>query len=235
MRSPKPTARRIFKFFKTASFAANTAFVVSSAALAIKVIVLDEIPEGFEHGYEFGLVTERLLGSIIASYIFYLLVVHLREWRGKERLRPYIEKHARSVYGSCEGQLSHFVNSAGQKLTLDVVSREEIQDAFKAIAPHSNAPMVIGQAGTPANWMQWFEYWINRSRVSIERVLGQHRFLDPELIAILTAIDESGHFSFVLEMRGYQFNNPDMSVWADPFFEYCEKCRALKAYLDHAF
>lgn len=226
---------KALKFFRTASFSANMAALASVIALAAKVVLLNDVPERFAYGYEFGLVIERLLGAIVASYIFYLLVVHLREWRAKERLRPYVEKYARSVYRSCDGQLSQFTDADGQKLTLDTVTHEQITEKFKQIAPHSQAPMVIGQAGTPADWLQLFEYWINRSRASIERVLGQHRFLDPELIALLVAIDDSNHFHFVLEMRGYQFKNADMSVWADPFYEYCAKCRELKNYLHQAF
>jgi hypothetical protein len=224
--------KKIIKFFRTASFAANMAALISAVILTVKITLLDNIPECFADGYEFGQIIERLLGAMISSYIFYLLVVHLREWRAKERLKPYIEKYARSVYDSCESQLSHFSNVTGQTLTLDTVTHEEIADQFRQIAPNSHAPMVIDQAGTPASWLKWFEYWINRSKTSIDRVLSQHRFLDPELIALLIAIDESGHYSFVLEMRGYHFNNPDMSAWADPFYEYCAKCRELKAYLD---
>src|SRR5688500_395906 len=144
--------KKLTKFFKTASFAANLAVAISLFFLIFKVAVLDQVPQWFPFGHEYGLAVDRLLGSIVVSYVFYILVVHLKEWRGKERLRPYIEKYARSIYGQCEGQLNELGKVLGQDLTLSTVTRDEVGVAFKCISPHSSAPLVLGQTGTPANW-----------------------------------------------------------------------------------
>jgi hypothetical protein len=201
----------------------------------VKVVVLNRIPEPFESASELGIEVEGVLASVIASYIFYLLVIHLQEWREQEVIGPYLQKHARSIYGSCQLALNEIGKTVGVTLELETVTLAAIQQAFAQIAPMSNAPLVLGQAGTPANWPQFFEYHMARGKVGIGRVLDQLRFLDPKLVRLVVGIDDSPHYSFITAMRGIVPGNPNLSVWADPFFRFCESCRDLKVYLDRRF
>ena len=95
----------ILNLFKTASPAANALTLSSGILLIIKIFIFNRISEVFPGGYEFGVLSDAILISVVASYIFYLLVIHLKDQKDKETVRPYIEKHAKRIVGNCLGIL----------------------------------------------------------------------------------------------------------------------------------
>ena len=225
----------IYRFFKTTSRGASVLAAMALTVMLFKVLVLNRIPEPFLSASELGVVFEGVLASIIASYIFYLFVIHLQEAQDRATLRPYIDKHARSVYGSCQATLHDISTAVGASLDLDTVTEADIQSAFSQMAPSSNAPLVLNQAGAPANWLQYFEYQMSRGKQGIDRVLAQVRFLSPALVSRILEIDDSTHYNFVSATRGLVTSNPNLIVWADPFYRFCVSCRALKHHLDTSF
>ena len=61
---------------RTAAPEANLVAGVSLVLLVGKVMVLNRYPAQASGMYEFGVVVESVLSSVLASYAFYLYVVH---------------------------------------------------------------------------------------------------------------------------------------------------------------
>lgn len=77
---------KYFDFFRTANRAASISSLASLIALLGKVIFLNPIPASTPQIYDVGVVADAVLTSIVGSYIFYLLVVHLKETEDKKCL-----------------------------------------------------------------------------------------------------------------------------------------------------
>lgn len=59
------------------------------AVLSIEFVLVD-IPELFPGGAKIGFIVHALSLAYIASYIFYVVVVHVKHVRDREQIHPYI-------------------------------------------------------------------------------------------------------------------------------------------------
>ena len=179
---------------------------------------------------ELGVIVEGILGSVIASYVFYLIVVHLKELADKRVIYPHVTKWACRVVGDCNSQLSAVSIQIEAPLDFHHLEKNHVEAAFKKIDPQSNAPLIFSP-NNYANWPQYFLHYKSRSQRYIYKIMSQLIFLDAKLVAHLTRIDDCSHFNF-LEMVAHQpASINDMNIFAGTFFEYCIACRELDSYL----
>ena len=93
-------------FFRTIPRSLNWLAAFSLTVLLLKVFLLNKISEPIAGMSELGVIVEGILGSVIASYVFYLIVVHLKELADKRVIYPHVTKWACRVVGDCNSQLS---------------------------------------------------------------------------------------------------------------------------------
>lgn len=218
------------RFIKTVPVEANILALLAAAALLAKIFLFNKLPEAFEGAYDLGIVVEGLLASIIASYIFYLFVVHLKARSDKTVLYPYVSKHSMRIVGECVGQLAELSKASGVVLELTELNDESTKLALSKIQPYSQAPLIIDHAGTYANWFQYFVFHNNRTKESIRKLFDQLPFLEATHVSLISAIDDCPHFYSLDAVLGVQVSNPDLSTWASTFYAYCVHCRELESY-----
>ena len=221
------------RFFRTIPKTLNLLALASFVSLLLKVFVFNHIPEPFHGSFELGIVFEGLLASILASYVFYLIVVHLKEVRDQTIISPHITQWAKRVVGDCMSQLSEFTKASQISLELATLDKEAVKAALSKVDPNSNAPLLLA-VNQYANWLQYWGYHQTRSKNCIAKIMGQYTFVDAQLIALLTAIDDSSHFNFVSEFIHTPIRNEDMSAFASSFYDYCVACRQLDTFLNAA-
>ncbi len=214
---------------------ANWLFLISLALLIFKLFVLNQYTEIFNGAYELGLIFEAILVSVLASYIFYFFVVHIKEYSDRLHTKPYIQKHALLPVGDCVRQLFEFARIVNTPMPLEKIDEVLISSAFQKIDPYSNAPLILGPSNLHANWFQYFDYHRNRTRESISRVFSQLIYVDAELISILSAIDECSHFSHLNMFLNSQVSNQNMLAWVSDFTSYCELCQQLNDCCEKTF
>jgi hypothetical protein len=220
---------KLIRLLRSARPEANLFAASATTLLVLKVLVLNRFPAFFSGAYELGLIVERILASIAASYVFYLLVVHLKAQSDKAAVQPYIAKHTTRVVGDCHSQLLEISRLTGVDISLANATIELVTDAFKKIAPHSDAPLIISPA-VHANWFQYFYHHRIRTRQSISRLFSQLAYIDAELVSLLAAVDDCSHFSQIEMMQNINVKNKDLSAWASTFYGYCDLCRKLNVY-----
>ncbi|OCL98218.1 hypothetical protein AAX29_01737 [Aliarcobacter thereius] len=76
-------------YIKKLPIALNIAFVVSLISILAMDLYFRNIPEIFSWGSEFGDIYYRICLSIVASYIFYFIVVHLKAMKDKENVKNW--------------------------------------------------------------------------------------------------------------------------------------------------
>ncbi|NTV05504.1 MAG: hypothetical protein HGA59_03230 [Chlorobiaceae bacterium] len=221
----------LVRLIKSASREANFIVLVSILLLAIKVFLLDRIPAFFSGGFEMGIIMEDIFASVVASYLFYLFVIHLKEFSDKETIQPYIHKHSLRVVGYCFTQVKAIGIAAGDNVSMANASVDAITEALKKIAPYSNAPIIMAATKKYANWFEYFIYYSERTKESIRRVLIQLPYADAKLVSLLTSIDDCAHFHNINYMRSIKVNDMNLANWAPNFSEYCKLCEQLHSYL----
>lgn len=223
--------RFLVNLIKSAAPAASYLAAGALALLVLKILVLNRWPASAAAIHELGLLGEAVLASVVASYVFYLLVVHLKEVSDRAVVSPYIDRHTIRVVGTCERQIGDIGRAAGCSLSLETLTEQEVTAAFSKIAPYSAAPLVMGSIGNNANWLQYFDFQKSRTRESIARVFGQLIYLDARRVSLLAEIDDCSHFSAIGHILHIPIRNPDLGSFASAFFAYCEVCLELKKYM----
>ncbi len=221
---------RFWKLATSAPRPVNSLACVAAGSLVFKIVVLNRFSSLFPGAYRLGLIFEGLLASIIASYVFYLVVVRFKEQSDFQALYPYVSKHSKIVVRECSDQLKDISKEAGRNLDLVSVDEKSIEEAFKNISPHSQAPLVLDQLGTYANWFQYFHYHRERSLRSVRKLFDQLKFLEAEHIILVTSVDDCSHFAMLDILQSLRVKNSDLSAWAKTFYSYCVCCRELEFY-----
>lgn len=221
-------------FLRTIPLALNWLASVTVATLLLKIFLLNQIAEPITGFMQLGLVFDGILASVLASYVFYLIVVHFKEMRSSAVIYPHVLKWAQGVVGECKSQLVEFSKHTGHQTDIQSVTKQDIESMFKKIDPKSNAPLVFS-LGSYANWIQYFDHHRTRSKRGIAKIMAQLIFLEAPLVAHLTKVDDCNHFSIIEILLHRKISNEDLSALADTFFDYCVACRSLDSYLtNHA-
>jgi hypothetical protein len=220
---------KYFDFFRTANRAASISFLTSLIALLVKVIFLNPIPASTPQIYDLGLVADSLLTSIVGSYIFYLLVVHLKETEDKKMLAPYLKSKANSLVGKCEMLLKRIGQRSERSLELSNLKLEDLSYALSKFNLLSDAPHMVG--AFQSNWSLFFDYHEDYSKNDISDLLGKMIFLDPEFIKLVLALEDSAHMKIGATLRNAFADSPNLSAYAPTLFQYCQQCFLLKKYI----
>jgi hypothetical protein len=220
---------KYFDFFRTANRAASISFLTSLIALLVKVIFLNPIPASTPQIYDLGLVADSLLTSIVGSYIFYLLVVHLKETEDKKMLAPYLKSKANSLVGKCEMLLKRIGQRSERSLELSNLKLEDLSYALSKFNLLSDAPHMVG--AFQSNWSLFFDYHEDYSKNDISDLLGKMIFLDAEFIKLVLALEDSAHMKIGAALRNAFADSPNLSACAPTLFQYCQQCFLLKKYI----
>lgn len=219
-------------YLKTVRREINLLVIAALLLLLLKVLWLNSIPQLFHWGAELGEIVDRLCASILSSYLFFLIVVHLKSEKDKEAVNPYVSSRVRQIVGDCQALLTEFSKVSAIELNLDRLESKDIENAFKKIDPKGQAPLILGFNGPVANWLQLMIFRRIRTAESIEKLFRKITFLDSQLVQHLANIDDCTHFSFIQQFSGiaFPFTNATLEVWAGPFFDYCVLVRNLNEY-----
>jgi hypothetical protein len=218
-------------FFKSIPKTLNFLAVLSVVLLVTKIFYFNNIPEIYKGAHEIGLVIEGLLASILASYIFYLIVVHVKETKDRNLIYPHVKKWANLVVGTCSSQLSDISNTTGIQLNLYNITQNQIANAMNSLNPNAQAPLIISFPQNYANWLQYLQYNIDRSKSYIAKIMLQIIYIDSELVALITAIEECTYFYVISQASQHPMRTQNLSIISKNYFEYCQNCDQLKKYI----
>jgi len=220
------------KFILTASRFLNILALCSVVLLIVKILILNDIKELFGGAYELGVIVEAILASILASYIFYMVVVHIKEYNDRKYIYPLILKWANRILGDCINQLNEISKASGVSLDLNNVTENAINSAFSKINPNSQAPLLLVFPNTHANWIQFMLYHRKRTKNNSEKLISQMLFVESELVSKVVEVDDCSHFCQLENVAAAPINNTNISFMASLFYKYCILCNGLKKLIE---
>lgn len=216
-------------FWLSIPISLNFISLLSLIVLLVKIFFLNNIPEIIHGFYQLGLVVEGLLASILASYIFYVFVVHTKETKDNKAIYPYISKLITRIVGHCQYQINSIGNSAGLDLSWSNLTEDALKSAMGKIHPYSDAPLVIASS-KKANWLVFFKDMRDRTVENITDIMSQLIYLDSNLIARLSELKDSSHLHTSVLLLHYKINNESLENLSSSFYQYYLLCRDLEEY-----
>jgi len=188
----------------------------SFAFLLAKVLVLNNIPAPLSFMSAVSPVVEGILGSVIASYIFYIFCIHPSLYAEKKTSASFVNFILTRITKSFEEHL----RGISDKLSYDATA-EEFYTAFTCIDPFSrNAPLLLQVSPhlVRADWFQYFENEMTRLKKEVMRLMDSRLSLDTEMTYILNRINDCNWFMTIEQMISWKgqlavnynhFVNPD--------------------------
>jgi len=220
------------KYILTIPKPVNWLALAALGLLLLKVLVLNQISEVFHGAHELGTVFEGVLASVLASYAFYIIVVHMKYVQNCSAIYPRVTRWIKLIVNEYKAQLIQFQAASGVELIPETLTEQHVAEAFKRIHPYENAPLLVS-ANQNATWMQFLEYNKNRAKDHISKIISQLVFLDAELVSLLKEIEDCPHFQIMEFIVYNKISNQDLSNLSKSFFEYCEACKALDNYFQN--
>lgn len=219
----------IRKYIISVGPAINIALLVAISSVMVMEVWLNHIPELVPWGQEVGNIYYKVCISIVSSYIFYFIVIHLKNVKDKENINVYVSEQVKLIINEHHSQLNALSKESNINIKSKFPTSDEIIGIFSKVNPNSDAPM-INPAGKYVNWIQFFYSSKIRTEKTISKVLSKMPFLDSELVSLLVKIDDCSHFGGLEHIVNIKFRNSDLSQWASGFSKYSETCKALEEY-----
>jgi len=210
-------------------------FIFIGTLLMVCIIdfLLIDIPELFYGGYKIGQIIYRICISYISAFIFYFLVVHIKQQRDKENLYSYVAQKTYMVIGTAWGLISEISKASNITLTEKYPSKEELDIICKSINPNAQAPLLLGRIGNYANWIQYFDFSKKRSNDATEKIFNKMPFLETELVNILARIEDNSHFMILAYLaNSMPIKNQDITAFQSNISDYFELIKELEKYAD---
>lgn len=194
------------------------------AAIASYLLIelwLRRIPECFPGASAIGDMVVGISLSVIAAFIFYVVDVHVREFRARNRVHRYIAPLLKEIMLAGLG----FVHSLDRRQALnDQMGRHyKVTDLIRLLKWYDRA---IPNARL--NVQRDYRARVASITSSIDEILVHYAGLDPDLIDIVQGMKRSYMF-----FRVEAFDpEEELTTMADPLLEFLYRLRDLHRYLN---
>jgi len=227
--------RNITTFFLAVDKRIHYFLVASCMCLALLNFVFDEAPELFSGGANLAVMLKNLSLAFISSYIFYIVVVHLKYMRDKEHLTPYIAMKTRQTVGSIREPLHHLILNAKADPANKYPSELELEEIGKKTYFNDPAPIAYRRLYKSMTTMQDFcNHWKSICEKRIDDVLILSPYLDTEHIKLLLEIKDSSFYSAFDSLNEALLSN-DFSALSNSLYSLSQHAKALEDYCDENF
>ncbi len=207
-------------------------FLISLVFVIMIDLWLINIPEKFERGYELGQFFYKLGMSYISAFIFYFLVIHIKQQKDKENLYSYVSKKVYMIIGSATGLISELAKCSKTQLSSKYPSSLELSLISERINPNTKAPL-LDHLGNYSNWIQYFDYSKQESNEATEKIFKKIAFLDAELVNLIANIEDCSHFIVIKSIVGSKnIENQNIKFIESSLSDYFELIKKLELYAD---
>ncbi len=187
----------IFKLIKTLRRDLSVLFILALLTVCLIDFWLINVPELFKSGHTLATIIEKLCLSYISAFIFYFLVVHIKQQKDKKNIYAFVAIKSNLIiaYGQTIGR--DLAKAANATLKASYPDKNELIEICSKISPYSEAPLFVNFSGQKANWFQYFERYRVQSIEAIQEIYAKMPFLDTQLVRHLSEVEDSQLFALV--------------------------------------
>jgi len=164
-------------------------FIVSIGVLLFIVFSPYLIPELLPNTADkINIILTRLCYAYIGSFIFYYLVVYLKNKRDKNNTSEFVSIYIKYIYYNYK-QLIGAIYPKNAKNKIEFPDEEKLKELLMKLDPNSEAPLVMGVNHKRADWFEYLDYIYDRHHNYLTKLETLIPHLSTELIKILVKLD----------------------------------------------
>ncbi|WP_205954849.1 hypothetical protein [Pantoea stewartii] len=203
---------KVWRFLRAVDAPYHWIGLGSFAVLLVKVLILNSIPAPLDFMSAVSPVVEGILGSVIASYIFYIFCIHPPLYTEKKTSAAFVNFILTRITRSFEDHIK------GVSATLSYDSTaDDFYQVFTGLSPFTkNAPLLV-QFSPQQIYADWFQYFQNenvRLQKEILRLMDSRLPLDAEMTYIFNVINDCSWFMVIGHMTNVK---GQLSPYYNPF------------------
>jgi hypothetical protein len=180
-----------------------------------------------------GHVVDGLLSAIIAGYVFYIIFAIYPEHRQRRIIAPYLFERIRRIVGDCLAIIEKVEGASGLGLPFKSAREKDVLAAFTATSTSVPPAGIISPAGAPITWLELFTERYGRTVGAIDELFQQGRYLDADIIALLTKIRDAAFYRMsVAAAQAGPMRNQNLDAWGPGFYKLLRLCNELSVWHD---
>jgi hypothetical protein len=227
--------RNYIPIFGTIDKRLDLGLFLSISCVILVEFIFDKTAELFPGGAKLGDILSNLSLAFVASYIFYVVVVHMKYVKDKEHLDPFIELKTRQLVNAIRVLTHTLILRAKADPENKYPSEPELADIARKINLVDPAPDAYSRMHPHINTMSdFFYHWKKISEERLEDILSLSQYVETEQIELLLHIQESGFYSTldIFEAIGL---NGDFSILSNDLYSLSQSAKKLEEYCDRNF
>ena len=194
--------------FRTVDKRLNIGLLISLGCVISVEFIFDKTPEIFSGGARLGEIVSNLSLAFMASYIFYIVVVHMKYVRNKEHLDPYIALKSRQLITAIRVLTHSLILKAGEDPENKYPSEADLKEIASKTHLSDPAPEADRRIHPHIETMSdYFYHWKKLSEERLEDILRLSQFLESNHIRLLLKIQESSFYGTLDIFKGINLNN----------------------------
>ena len=186
--------KQLYHYFVKVRTDLKILLAISIVTFFIIELWLNYIPAIFNGADKVGEFFSRLSTSYIAAFIFYFLVVHIKNLKDKENINEFVGHKVYAIITSAHLLIQPLMQKFDPKARFKNLDSQELSQLLRSVDKTTNeAPFSI--KGEKANWLQWYEYLKESTESNLSHILLRYNHLDSQLIKFLTRVENSLFFT----------------------------------------
>ncbi len=210
--------------------------VISVFIIISNDFVLEDITEIVSFGHELGNVLSNLSMAFISSYIFYYVVVVLKERKDKLNINISVHELTNQLVGRAYSVFYKLVEGAGiENFNFDIQNITLSDYIILCQKVNPNQISTNNLLGTPGNFIEatYGQLIYNNSVANVmmlsEKIFVYMPYLDTEFVHHINRLLSSTFF-IIAPSLNVKTRNTDFTAYANPMFEFLELVRDLDKY-----
>jgi hypothetical protein len=214
----------------------NLLLLVSIITILLNDFLFNEMTEIVSFGDELGMVLSNLCLAYISSFIFYYVVVVLKEKKDKKNIYFTVYELTEQLVGRAFSVYHNVIAASGAIQTdydKKTITKEQFVELCKLGNP--NAIPKNNFLGTPWNQQQatYGQLIYNNSFTNVkaytDRIFNYMPFLETDFVKLINRLHSSSFFLMAPNFLN-KASNTDFSVYADKMYEFLELVSELDTY-----
>lgn len=215
----------------------NLLLLASIVTILLIDFLFNEMTEIVSFGYELGMVLSNLSLAYISSFIFYYVIVVLKEKKDKKNIYFTVFEWTDRLVGRAYS-VYHNVIAASGAINTDYDKKTITKEQFVELCKLGN-PNAISKTTffrTPTNNQQPATYGeliyndsVSNVEAYTEKIFNYMPFLETDFVKLINRL-HSSHFFLEAPTFLHKTRNTDFSVYADNMYEFLELVRELDTY-----
>jgi hypothetical protein len=185
---------KLFYYFKTVRKDLKVLLLAAILVYFIIEIILKRYNEVFFGASKLGDFFSKLSVSYISAFIFYFIVVHIKNQKDKDNINEFVGYEIFQIIINGHLLISPLEKDLDKGGEFEYLDKKKLFDLLASVDRTANeSPLILN--GSKTNWNKWFEYLKNNTEKSINKIMGRYTHLDSELIKLLTRLENSLFFN----------------------------------------